>query len=313
MTDFSQDPQAVLDANVANRYVGLHIQQGVPILDRDLNLLQDLVAATVRSIVSRYIGSGVPAGSAAFQVVERAGVANDFTVTAGDPTTAHCLVDGTEVTIITDLFYRDQRGVDALHAPGPTEPAKRTDTVYLDVFLQTVEADPPGSPAVIANNDIGVQTSVRLLPAWVVRVGAGLPRDDQRVPGHAYYPLAMLRRVQGVDIIPASAIEDLRKPCIPLPEIRDALLAPVITNVFPDGGSNPVPAANAQAPLSIAGRHFDFGVPTVRFDTTAATVDPKTVTASAIPVKVPGQAAGSLTLFVTTRYGTASIPFRVLS
>ena len=52
MSDFSRLPQAELKHAQDERYVGIYFKQGVPILDRDLNLLQDLVATTVRSIVS---------------------------------------------------------------------------------------------------------------------------------------------------------------------------------------------------------------------------------------------------------------------
>ena len=57
MADFSQSPLDLLLTNQQKGYVGIHIEQGVPILDRDLNLLHDLVAATVRAVITRYIGN----------------------------------------------------------------------------------------------------------------------------------------------------------------------------------------------------------------------------------------------------------------
>ena len=59
MTDFSVTPSDLLVANRDKGYVGLHIEQGVPLLDRDLNLMHDLIAATVRAIFTRYIGDGI--------------------------------------------------------------------------------------------------------------------------------------------------------------------------------------------------------------------------------------------------------------
>ncbi|MEI9971362.1 MAG: hypothetical protein WDO73_04500 [Ignavibacteriota bacterium] len=66
MSDYSIPPLDLLTANRQKGYVGLHIQQGVPVLDRDLNLLQDLITATVRSVITRYIGNGAPANADGF-------------------------------------------------------------------------------------------------------------------------------------------------------------------------------------------------------------------------------------------------------
>ena len=52
MSDYSTSPQDVLLANQQKGYVGLHIEQGVPLLDRDLNLLHDLISATMRSLIA---------------------------------------------------------------------------------------------------------------------------------------------------------------------------------------------------------------------------------------------------------------------
>ncbi|MFD0522068.1 hypothetical protein [Paractinoplanes durhamensis] len=68
MSDFSMSPLEVLLANRRNGYVGLHIEQGVPLLDRDLNLLQDLLVAGMRSLFTRYVGEGVPAGTDGFRI-----------------------------------------------------------------------------------------------------------------------------------------------------------------------------------------------------------------------------------------------------
>src|ERR1039458_6358120 len=59
MSDYSTSPQEVLLANQQKGYVGLHIEQGVPLLDRDLNLLHDLISATIRSLIANYVGNGV--------------------------------------------------------------------------------------------------------------------------------------------------------------------------------------------------------------------------------------------------------------
>ena len=119
-------------------YVGLHIEQGVPILDRDLNLLQDLITAATRSIVTRYIGNGVATGSQGFAIGAVA-AANNFGILAGVPPPGTCLVGGVEVNIAADLNYADQPGIPALTTPTAAQPDPREDTVYLDVSLETVD------------------------------------------------------------------------------------------------------------------------------------------------------------------------------
>ena len=80
--------------------------------------------------------------------------------------------------------------------------------MYLDVFLVDVESaeDPELTNAL----DVGMQTSIRLRPAWVVRVaeGANLPEPPA---GHNFSVLAELRRPRGADTVEQSMITDLRQ------------------------------------------------------------------------------------------------------
>src|SRR5690242_13914393 len=98
MSDFSKSPLDLLLENQQKGYVGIHIEQGVPILDRDLNLLHDLITATVRSVVSRYIGSGIASGMDGFQI-QAIPADNDFLIGANTGGSGICLVGGLEVTI----------------------------------------------------------------------------------------------------------------------------------------------------------------------------------------------------------------------
>src|SRR4051812_19056469 len=101
MADFSHDPLELLLANQQKGYVGIHVEQGVPVLDRDLNLLHDLIAATVRAVVTRYIGNGASAGADGFavQALPAAQNSQDFRIAAADGGPGSCLVGGIEVTI----------------------------------------------------------------------------------------------------------------------------------------------------------------------------------------------------------------------
>lgn len=91
MGDFSRDPDARLLESVAQHYVGVRLQQGVPILDTDWNELEDLRRHEVASIGSWFLGDGVPVGSDGFRIVPITGGGTDTiiltsTATAVGPT-----------------------------------------------------------------------------------------------------------------------------------------------------------------------------------------------------------------------------------
>src|SRR5215471_7867425 len=105
MGNFSKTPSDVLQANLKKNYVGLHIEQGVPVLDRDLNLLHDMISNTMRSMISRFIGDGVAAGSNEF-AIQAIPANNNFRILGGS-----ALVNGIEVINGGDINYADQPGV----------------------------------------------------------------------------------------------------------------------------------------------------------------------------------------------------------
>jgi hypothetical protein len=308
MTDFSVDPDTVLADNLAQGYVGLRIQQGVPILDRDLNLLSDLVAATVRSVVARYVGSGVglrpgsatPQRSDSFLVAQvgNDGADNDFVVKAGAAPPGRCLVNGIEVTIDADLRYTAQ-GPPPPPALAPPATGSRPDVVFLDAFLDTEETG-----TVMENSqDVAVQTSVRLKPAWRVRVAPGATEPPPADPGHGHLPLARIVRQAGQAKITAAAITDLRAHCFGLPDVRRLLLEPVVLQIPPQ--------ARVNDEITIGGRNFQFftddAAVTVSFGTITATVTPAKRTPTSLAVKVPAevQPADNVPLTVHTAYGSS--------
>src|SRR5262245_26304842 len=111
MGNFSEKPSDVLQTNLNKNYVGLHFAQGVPVLDRDLNLLHDMISSTMRSVISRFIGDGVAYGSNGFAIQALSGdlSKNNFRIVAGS-----ALVNGIEVINAADLNYNDQPGVPPL-------------------------------------------------------------------------------------------------------------------------------------------------------------------------------------------------------
>ncbi len=222
MSDCSVSPLDFLLANQQKGYTGLHIEQGVPVLDRDLNLLHDLVTAGIRELFARYIGSGLAAGMDGFRIQAQPAGSNtqDFLITAPATGSGSILVDGLEVTIAATVDYASQTGVPPLTTPQPTQPDPRLDTVYLDVFL--VEVDGTTDPDLNNSQDVGTETSVRLKPGWLVQVAEGVP-----VPappsGHAFCPLAGLSRPRGVATIDQTMLTDLRQRRLTMSDLEQRL------------------------------------------------------------------------------------------
>jgi hypothetical protein len=278
MSDFSRSPQEVLQDSQSKGYVGIHIEQGAALLDRDLNLLHDLVAATVRQVVARYIGSGLATGSAGFAIqqlpADRAN-AQDFLIAAGEGGAAgRILVGGIEVTIPAPIAYTSQPGAPALTTPTAAQPDPRLDTVYLDVFL--TEVDGTIDPDLTNSQDVGVQTSVRLRADWVVRVAEGGPSPSPPA-GHAFAPLALLSRKRGAASIDATMIADLRQRRLTVSDIEQRLGLVERMLLLPAFVPPPLPqfvpkSGVINQPITINGRNLDVGQLQVRFGDTAARI-----------------------------------------
>src|SRR5215831_20573259 len=133
MGNFSKTPSDVLQKSLDKNYVGVHIEQGVPVLDRDLNLLHDMISNTLQSVISRFMGDGVAAGSNGF-AIQAIPADNDFRILAGS-----VLVNGIDIFNAADFNYSSQAGAPALTPPSPIFLGIRHDTVYLDVSLTEVD------------------------------------------------------------------------------------------------------------------------------------------------------------------------------
>lgn len=210
-------------------YVGVRLQQGVPIVDADWNEQDDVRRFELQAFLKWFVGDGVPLGNDGFRVTPAA-VANDFGIAAG-----RCLVEGWDVINDSDQnqdgagsSYRSQPlfGNDALAAawgvaplpPLTTPGAPRTDTVYLDVWEREVGAlEDPG----VVNPAIGIETSVRIRREWVVRVLEGSVTLPKPPAGHVYYELANLVRPAGAADIGGEQITDLRRTGLTLVSQRD--------------------------------------------------------------------------------------------
>jgi IPT/TIG domain len=313
MSDFSRLPQDELKQARERGYLGIYFEQGVPILDRDLNLMQDLVATTVRSIVRRYIGDGIPPGGQGFQV-KAIPADNDFLVAAGSPAPGTCLVGGIEVKIDADRTYSGQPWKPpalTTYDGGATATGDgkrvRIDAVYLDVFLETVEPD--ADELVHYTEDVGVRTSVRLLPAWRVRVAEDSVAPPDPVEGHAHHKLAHLVREPGIAAVGEASIVDRRQMNLNLDgverrlrQVEEMRLAPAFIS------KNEFTPHNAEAGgmVQIFGRNLDVPGATVQFgNVQVPAADVTLVSPLELDVKVPqGVAVGRVPITVTTAGGT---------
>lgn len=215
MGNFSRDTFDKL-----KHYVGVRLQQGVPLVDADWNEQEDIRKHELRTFLKWFVGDGVPKNNDGFHILMAAWQDNDFIIkggTPGDP--GRCLVDGWDVVNENDMRYSEQAlyndstlaaawGVSALPPISPPSSANRVDLVYLDVWERMVGA--PEDPDLV-HPDIALETCVRLKREWVVRVGEGQNTLPPAPAGHVFYPLAVLSRVPGKNTIEQSDLTDFRK------------------------------------------------------------------------------------------------------
>lgn len=222
MGDFSRNTfkltnimhQLITGEPVSNptHYVGIRLQQGVPVLDADWNELEDIRRMELLAMIRYFIGNGVPAGNQGFQILTTSGQ-NNFSVAAGI-----VIVDGFLVINKNITTYQTQPNVAGL--PALTTPvADRTDIVYLDTWEEEVPGSDGGDPRLI-DNRIGIETAVRVKREWVVRVKENTNDLSSIVKekGHSYLPLARLNRRAAVAVITPDMVIDMRKTGITLAE-----------------------------------------------------------------------------------------------
>ena len=251
MGNFSKAPGTVLSSNQIKGYVGMYIEQGVPVLDRDLNLMQDLVAAALRSLIDKCIGDGAIGGGLA---ILPSTINNNFQIAAGT-----VFLSGLEITFPATFNYSDQPGVPALTTPQ----AARTDTVFLDVSVS--EVDGTVDTELANSGDVGVQTSVRQKLNRVVRVAENSSVLPTPTAGHSFLALARLVRPAAITLIISSMITDLRKTALTLGDLTQlarAAARPVF--VAPPNEFTPTTGSGG-AVVTLSGRNFNIGTLKVSF------------------------------------------------
>ena len=212
MGDFSRDPKDRLADSVSKHYVGVRMQQGVPVVDADWNEMEDLRRQESETIRTWCVGNGIPSGSDGFLISEyEVSTVNDFRIRDGV-----CIVKGKLAENDSDVRYTTQPNFGNANLDEPLLPlsapihADKQFIVYLDTWEREVNSQ---EDPVLVDNRIGVETAIRLKREWAVRV-AGVPEDlpklDTPPPGHTFYRLARLRRKANNNNITKDMIEDLR-------------------------------------------------------------------------------------------------------
>jgi Family of unknown function (DUF6519) len=238
-------------------YIGVRLQQGVPLVDADWNEAHDVRKFEVQAFLKWFVGNGVPEGNDGFRIagldpavvrdfVIRRGVSAAPTGTSGVERglrhVGRCLVDGMDVLIAEDLNFRAQplhvsRGTGAtarataLGVPTIAEVPNVTGTVvvYLDVWERLVT---PTEDPHLVHSGLGVESCARLKREWVVRTRAGssvpAPGDADSIAGHSYYTLATIAHQAGVPIT-SEAIADQRERrlLVPPATLIEDLFGPV--------------------------------------------------------------------------------------
>ncbi len=252
--DFSNEGQDTFDPKKG--YMGIRLQQGVPLLDRDWNELEDIRRYAEVMLRRHYVGSGTP-DEDSFKITATDPPSNDFRILAG-----RCLVNGFEAVNQWDdngneieyILY-SQQDLPALTVPD----SDKTYIVYLDVWIEEIRAaneeDPLKNP-----QDVKMETCVRHKLEWKVRVAE---ESQGYTPGdfHHYYDIAKINRTANNANITGNMIEDTRRTNLTLYQLRDIIDA-LTTNVDTHNHSKLVAPAGSPDPALMVDNSGNVGIGT---------------------------------------------------
>ena len=207
MGDFSRN---TFDPN--KNYVGVRLQQGVPLLDADWNELDDVIRNEIYSGLDHAFPDGIESGTNDLRISPTSPAPTNDLMMAGGT----MLVSGRPLRVPTTILYSAQPWANPTRAaqdgvtviPPLTPPsANRTDIVYLDVWEREVRGTEDTN---LINPAIGVETCVRLKRESAFRVAEGTQTLPATPAGHSFVPLALLNRLAGQGNITVQQIEDGR-------------------------------------------------------------------------------------------------------
>jgi hypothetical protein len=206
--NFSNDKNDSFDPDKG--YIGIRLQQGVPLLDRDWNELEDIRRHADVQLNKNYIGGGTPDNGFAVSPTEPPAL--DFRIAAG-----RCMVDGFDVVNAPPenkdfiLFSQQPDAQDLSKLAADKEHA-----VYIDAWVREVNA---AMDKDLANSqDIKVETAIRHQLVWRVRVADG--DNYTKEDFHHYYPIAKIKAGADKKITLAA---DLRVTGLTLANIKESV------------------------------------------------------------------------------------------
>ena len=216
MGNFSRDPDARADFAVAKQYVAVRLQQGVPVLDADWNLLDDLRRRDSETLGGQFIGDGVPTGSDGFRIFQVGAPQGDpppgkqdFGISQG-----LVIVNGKLLQIDKDFRYTDQPNFNNPAVDPPVTPLELSESekfiVYLDTWQR--EVDSQGEETLV-DPHIGIETAILLKREWAVRLVLLTKFSDivaATPSGHFFYALAQLNWIGGSQHITDDMLAELR-------------------------------------------------------------------------------------------------------
>ena len=182
--NYSNDKNDTFDEN--KDYLGVRMQQGVPLLDRDWNELEDIRRYQDMMLRKNYICDGTPDNGF---MISKVPDIEDFKISKG-----RYLVGGIEAVNRKDITYKGQTEVTVLETPG----AERTDLVYIELTVEEVQG--PKN-----EKDIDMQTCLRHKVHWTVKVRENSRELPEPEPFKWRASIALLKRNGG-----SLEIEDLR-------------------------------------------------------------------------------------------------------
>lgn len=258
MGNFSRDT-----FDPSKNYVGVRLQQGVPLVDADWNELNDVIRQELHESFSGIFPDGIVPDAFPFlgalleALAVLPGGENNISVVPG-----RAFIGGRSITLNDFIDYNEQPWRNSERAirddikvlPDLTTPEEdsRIDIVHLEVWEREVSGDIDGDPSII-DPVIGIPTCVRLKREVAIRVTEDIgdispprvPPDPS--PNHVYLPLALLRRQRGQVRITGEDIEDIRPLIFGNRGWRYQTFMPAFLTVFP---ASPFGIADPETPIT---------------------------------------------------------------
>jgi Family of unknown function (DUF6519) len=217
--------------DATRNYIGVRMQQGVPLVDADWNEMDDAIRNEIYSGLNQVFPDGVEPGTQNFQISQAGAPANNLAMAGGA-----VLVGGRPLRFASTTTYtaqpwfnnptKAQKDGIAVIPPLTTPTGNRTDLAFLDVWEREVRSTEDTN---LVNPLIGVETCVRLKREFALRVAEGVQTLPAAPTGHSFVPLAFLNRLAAQANIITAQIDDIRPKLFSNRGTRSVSFTPALT------------------------------------------------------------------------------------